>query len=368
MMSKPRVIVVCGSLYRRDLTKNIVSSGSDISLEEELFLLKNHCERINVITLSKKGLSSYEVVHDNIHIHRVRGNDVRKTIENIHIVQNASSTHSLITQLLLSEIAIEEAKKLGIRIVYYMRSLGIKLDISPGGKYEPDRIIAVSNYVKRQIKRLFNQNAVVSYPSFNKWKPVKAKKDSKKRKYDFMMVNPNGPKGGDIFFHLARKFKNYKFIAVKGWEDLKTEKGTFDLRLMKFMSTAHGEKEVYIPKLVEYPKYHNLEISNPVGNLGEVFKQSKYLLVPSQWEEAFARVIVEAGLNNCIVIASNTGGIPEAMKIAGMPKKLMKDLLVQNFKSKRTWEEKIKWAIEMDGKVASPKPKLPTKDIRKIIF
>ena len=39
--------------------------------------------------------------------------------------------------------------------------------------------------------------------------------------------------------------------------------------------------------------------------------ESKFLVLPSEWEEAFGRVIIEAVFNGTIAIGSDRGGIPE---------------------------------------------------------
>lgn len=46
----------------------------------------------------------------------------------------------------------------------------------------------------------------------------------------------------------------------------------------------------------------------------DFYKQIDLLVVPSQWQEPFGRVVVEAICNGVPVIASNKGGIPEILK------------------------------------------------------
>ena len=56
-------------------------------------------------------------------------------------------------------------------------------------------------------------------------------------------------------------------------------------------------------------------------------------MVPSQWEEAFGRVIVEAQINGIPVLASDVGGIPEALGHGGV--------LVKNFRDPKAWQKAL---------------------------
>src|SRR5205085_11509214 len=51
---------------------------------------------------------------------------------------------------------------------------------------------------------------------------------------------------------------------------------------------------------------------NPVDDIDEVFAQSRILLMPSLWSEAFGLTAIEAMLRGIPTLASNVGGLPEA--------------------------------------------------------
>lgn len=66
----------------------------------------------------------------------------------------------------------------------------------------------------------------------------------------------------------------------------------------------------------------------------EYMKKSKVLILPSEWEEAFGRVLIEAIANGTLVIGSDRGAIPEVLNFnekyifkAGLSEKLQKKIL-----------------------------------------
>ena len=50
-----------------------------------------------------------------------------------------------------------------------------------------------------------------------------------------------------------------------------------------------------------------------VDDIDELFAQTRVLLVPSLWDEAFGMIAVEAMVRGIPVLASDVGGLPEAM-------------------------------------------------------
>jgi len=103
-----------------------------------------------------------------------------------------------------------------------------------------------------------------------------------------VLVNPCAVKGIEIFLSLADRMPTVAFAGVPTW-------GT----------TAHD--------LEEMQKRPNIRILEPVDKIDELLRLTRVMLVPSVWAEARSRMILEAVSRGIPVIASDVGGIREAM-------------------------------------------------------
>lgn len=145
-------------------------------------------------------------------------------------------------------------------------------------------IVTVSNYMRDYIKRWSGLDSTVLYlPSYG---PAPYTHFHNFDSGYVLMVNPCAYKGISIFLPLARSFPHVKFAAIPFW-------GT----------TAEDRAA-----LMQLP---NMTLLNPERNLDDIFKQTKVLIVPSLWGEAFPQVVGDAMLRGIPVLASNAGGLPE---------------------------------------------------------
>lgn len=119
------------------------------------------------------------------------------------------------------------------------------------------------------------------------------------------LINPTISKGVRIAEKLAQLLPQEFFQFVKGWRE---------------------------PELSpEAPK--NIQILERQYDMRDVYSKTKILLVPSQWEESFGRIIPEAGINRIPIVASRIGGIPEAMGSGG--------ILIDAFNDPYSWLKEI---------------------------
>ncbi len=145
-------------------------------------------------------------------------------------------------------------------------------------------IITVSNYMRDYIKRWSGLDSTVLYlPSYGSGPFTHF------NNFDtgyVTMVNPCVLKGISILLPLARSMPHVKFAAIPFW------------------GTTPEDRDA----LMRLP---NMTLLNPSPNLDDIFKQTKVLLVPSLWGEAFPQVVGDAMLRGIPVLASNAGGLPE---------------------------------------------------------
>ncbi len=62
----------------------------------------------------------------------------------------------------------------------------------------------------------------------------------------------------------------------------------------------------------------NITLHPPTPDMRPLYARARLLLAPSQWEEAWGRVVTEAHLNGIPVLASSRGGLPELVGPGGI--------------------------------------------------
>lgn len=149
----------------------------------------------------------------------------------------------------------------------------------------PAGIITISNYMRDYIQRFCGlDSTVLHFPSYGTGPFTHF------NNFDsgyVMMVNPSALKGISIFMSLAEKLPQVEFAAIPFW-------GT------------SAEDRAALERLP------NVTMVQPSRELDDIFKQTKVLLVPSVWGEAYGQIVVDAMLRGIPVLASNAGGLPEA--------------------------------------------------------
>lgn len=108
------------------------------------------------------------------------------------------------------------------------------------------------------------------------------------------LVNPTPGKGADTFYQLAKRLPQYEFLTVK---------------------SVYGEQ--IAPPNINPDNWPNVEFLEHTPDIREVFRKTKILLMPSEYE-SYGRVAVEAACAGIPTIAHPTPGLKEALGDAGI--------------------------------------------------
>lgn len=239
----------------------------------------------------------------------------------------------IITQMMGSGLAIKFSFYHGIPCAHLIRDLDTIYNLEPlflEEKYlsYPD-LFSNSKFVQQEFLKKYKRNSFVLYPSIKTDNYLLNNKDPKY----ITFINPHSRKGLEIFVKIAKKMPEYKFLVVEGW----------------------GKT----PKTSPINNMRNVTIIQNQLDMREVYKMTKILIVPSVWQEAFARVVVEAQIGGIPVIAGRHSGLIESVGFGGILldkylnvdfwTKSIKDLQENNIKykvlSKRAVENAKKFDI-----------------------
>lgn len=131
----------------------------------------------------------------------------------------------------------------------------------------------------------------------------------------WVFVNPTQVKGVEFVIELAKRLPNEAFLFVGNWTD---------------------EMPRDLPK--------NITAISRQKNLKEVFSKAKGLLMPSVWQEAFGRLVLEAMAAGVPVISSDRGSLPETVSDGGLSLGLDFDLWIEAMQKPETF-----WRAQVEG-------------------
>ncbi|MFB9843916.1 glycosyltransferase family 4 protein [Mucilaginibacter ginsenosidivorans] len=205
----------------------------------------------------------------------------------------------VITQQEDSEKIIRLVKKYAIRCILYIHDCAIEnfksLEESPG------YIFYNSSFVSDYFKARYNIPSQVIYPVVDEV----IYKSNKVNPVYVTMVNPTVEKGSDILLECCQKLPSIPFQVVNGWRS--------DSSLLT--------------------RLQNVKILPFGTEMKRVYAETKFVIAPSQWDEPFCRIPVEAGLCHVPTIASAIGGLFESVSNGG--------ILIKKHTDKERWLKEI---------------------------
>ena len=194
-----------------------------------------------------------------------------------------------------SEVPVKIAQALhGVdtRVVIYLRNaevedLGGSLHGLKGVTY-----VANSNFTARRFRELFDVHAEVVYPLIRR-----ETYETETTRENVTFINPHPRKGLEVALGVAARCPEIPFVFVAGWMLESDDRA----RLME--------------RLAALP---NVTLRPSTSDMKSVYGKARIVLAPSQWEEAFGRIAVEPQFSGIPVVASDRGGLPEAVGPGGV--------------------------------------------------
>ncbi len=193
---------------------------------------------------------------------------------------------------LMLDIAFESPRA---RVVYLVRATvalpfgpdtGLPSEFQTETLRRADGVVAVSEYVAQYARQWGGLEAI--HVPISLLDPGSHPELGHFENRFVSMVNPCAVKGISIFLALAERFPNVDFAAIPTW----------------------GTTAADFTALRKMP---NVSILAPVDDIDDLLRQTRVKLAPSLWAEARSRMILEAMSRGIPVMASNVGGLAEAM-------------------------------------------------------
>ena len=192
------------------------------------------------------------------------------------------------------------------------------LDVEPGSlNWQPSTrrglsILACSQFVAERAKREMGVTATILPPIVD---AQRYRVDTSRRSVIF--VNPVSEKGVEIAISLAENRPDIPFEFFESWKIV-------------------GRNQRHRARARRCP---NITWHKPTADIRQIYQRGKILLAPSQWEEAWGRVVSEAQASGIPVIASRRGGLPEAVGAGGILVEAVSDISVWLNALSRLWDD-----------------------------
>jgi glycosyltransferase involved in cell wall biosynthesis len=155
------------------------------------------------------------------------------------------------------------------------------------------KVLSNSHFVAAHAQALLGITSEVIYPLIQLEDSV-----ASDRAPDYItFVNPHPLKGLSTALRVAERLPHRQFIFAESWPLRGRERKELDAQLAK------------LP---------NVSLRRRSPHLRDLYSKTALLFMPSQCQEAFGRVVIEACANGIPVVASRVGGIPEAVGEAGV--------------------------------------------------
>lgn len=186
----------------------------------------------------------------------------------------------------------QEFAKLGVPVVLYLRNVEFAENDGDVSAIPGAHFIANSGFTAETYRREYGIDCTVITPTI----------DFEKYRYDTTrefatLINIHPKKGYEVAREIARECPEIPFLFVEAW------------------TLWEGQFNEIMSEIEALP---NVTFMRKTSDMSKVYGRTKVLLAPSQWEEAWGRVASEAHCSGIPVIASDRGGLPQAVGPGGV--------------------------------------------------
>lgn len=177
------------------------------------------------------------------------------------------------------------------------------------------RVVSNSRFVAGEVQQALGLTTPVVYPPIDLGECISDRHDP----VHVTMVNPRDVKGIDTTLAVAALLPHRSFVLQEAWALDPDERATLLARIRR------------LP---------HVRLRPVTERMADVYQETAVLIAPSRVVETFGRVALEAAANGIPVVASRSGGLPEAVGEGGV--------LVDPCAPAETW------AAAVEGVLADP--------------
>ena len=186
--------------------------------------------------------------------------------------------------------------------------------------------IANSTFTAQTYHDAYGVNPIVIHPIIC---PDRYKTNTTREEVVF--INPHPKKGLDIALQVAQACPDIPFCFVESWPLSAPELASLRERIAPLA---------------------NVRLQRSVQDMKSVYSKAKIVLAPSVWREAFGRVASEAQCSGIPVVASNQGGLPEAVGPGGILLDPAGDISAWTGAIRKLWDDPIYYQSMCDAAFA----------------
>lgn len=183
-------------------------------------------------------------------------------------------------------------KPIGIPMIMWLQNVEFEDHFGDFGELGGPPCVANSQFTADTYRRHYGVAPVVIHPIVRREKYVTEPGGDM-----VTLINPHPHKGLSVALEMARLCPDIPFLFVQTW-DLPPE--------------ARAELDRQLATL------KNVTLHPAVEDMRQIYRRTRILLAPSQWQEGYGRVATEAQFSGIPVIASTRGGLPEAVGPGGL--------------------------------------------------